>query len=157
MQQRINKLATLLLVALAAGFAVKALAEEQLTVYKSPTCGCCTKWIDHIEAAGLKTQYQHPADLDGVKDHFRVPQLARSCHTAVSSQGYVFEGHVPARYIQQFLTSPPEGAFGLAVAAMPVGSPGMEVDNRFMPYQVLLLKQDGATEVFASVEGAAQQ
>ncbi|MGB1058644.1 MAG: DUF411 domain-containing protein, partial [Ketobacter sp.] len=76
---------------------------------------------------------------------------------AVSKQGFVFEGHIPARYIQQFLANPPEGAFGLAVPAMPVGSPGMEVNERFMPYQVLLLKKDGSTEVFAAVENAAQQ
>ena len=120
---------------------------EQLIVYKSPKCGCCKKWIDHLEDSGFDTQYKHPKDLGAVKERFQVAQAIRSCHTAVSKQGFVFEGHIPARYIQQFLANPPEGAFGLAVPAMPVGSPGMEVNERFMPYQVLLLKKDGSTEV----------
>lgn len=130
---------------------------EQLIVYKSPKCGCCKKWIDHLEGSGFDTQYKHPNDLDAIKERLNVPQETRSCHTAVSKQGFVFEGHVPARYIQQFLANPPEGALGLAVPAMPVGSPGMEVDDRFMPYKVLLLKKDGSTQVFAGVESAAQQ
>lgn len=130
---------------------------EQLIVYKSPKCGCCKKWIGHLEDSGFDTQYKHPNDLDAIKERLNVPQETRSCHTAVSKQGFVFEGHVPARYIQQFLANPPEGALGLAVPAMPVGSPGMEVDDRFMPYKVLLLKKDGSTQVFAGVESAAQQ
>jgi hypothetical protein len=75
----------------------------------------------------------------------------------VSSQGYAFEGHIPARYIHQFLANPPADGIGLTVPAMPVGSPGMEVGDKFMPYRVLLMKKDGSTEVFASVESAAQQ
>ena len=81
----------------------------------------------------------------------------RSCHTAVSSQGYAFEGHIPARDSHQFLANPPADGIGLTVPAMPVGSPGMEVGDKFMPYRVLLMKKDGSTEVFASVESAAQQ
>lgn len=130
---------------------------EQLTVYKSSTCGCCKKWIDHVESSGLDTQTKHPGNLDGLKDRFEIPRNTRSCHTAVSKQGFVFEGHVPARYIQQFLDNPPEGALGLVVPAMPLGSPGMEVDNRFMPYHVLLLERGGSTEVFATIDNVAQQ
>lgn len=130
---------------------------EQLIVYKSPKCGCCKKWINHLEDSGFDTEFKHPGNLDAIKGRYQVPRETRSCHTAVSKQGFVFEGHIPARYIQQFLASPPEGALGLAVPAMPVGSPGMEVNDRFMPYQVLLLKKDGSTEVFAAVESAAQQ
>ncbi len=130
---------------------------EKLIVYKSPTCGCCKKWIDHLEASEFDARFKYPGNLDALKDRFQVPRETRSCHTAVSKQGFVFEGHIPARYIQEFLANPPEGALGLALPSMPVGSPGMEVNDRFMPYQVLLLKQDGSTEVFASVENAAQQ
>ena len=130
---------------------------EMLTVYKSPTCGCCEKWIDHLEAAGFKAGIQHPADMGVIKDRYRIKNTLRSCHTAVSSQGYVFEGHIPARYIHQFLASPPVDATGLTVPAMPVGSPGMEYKDKFMPYQVLLMKKDGRTEVFASVQSVAQQ
>jgi hypothetical protein len=69
----------------------------------------------------------------------------------------VFEGHIPARYIQQFLDNPPADAIGLSVPGMPVGSPGMEVGDKFIPYQVLLLKHDGSTEVFARVEQQTHQ
>jgi len=92
-----------------------------------------------------------------VKDSLQIPRETRSCHTAVSKQGYVFEGHVPARYIQRFLSNPVKGAIGLAVPALPVGSPGMELGDKFTPYEILLLKQDGGTEVFAVIENAAQQ
>ena len=128
-----------------------------LTVYKSPTCGCCKKWMTHLEDEGITTQTRHPSDLDAIKTQHGIEPPLRSCHTAVSSAGYVFEGHIPARYIQQFLTNPPADAIGLAVPAMPVGSPGMEVADTFMPYQVLLIKNDGSTEVFAYVEQQAQQ
>ncbi len=130
---------------------------EQLVVYKSPTCGCCEEWIDHVNSAGLDTEFEHPSDLDKIKDGLKIPNTARSCHTAVSRQGFVFEGHIPARYINQFLENPPEDALGLAVPGMPIGSPGMEVDDRFMPYQILLLKADGTTEIFASVDNADMQ
>jgi hypothetical protein len=130
---------------------------EKLTVYKRPTCGCCKKWIDHLEAEGFEASAEHPVDLGAIKDRYRIKNNLRSCHTAVSSQGYVFEGHIPARYIQQFLASPPVDAIGLSVPAMPVGSPGMEYEDKFMPYPVLLMKKDGSTEVFASVQSVAQQ
>ena len=132
-------------------------AVETLTVYKSPTCDCCKKWIGHLEAEGFEASVEHPANLDAIKDRYRIANNLRSCHTAVSSQGYAFEGHIPARYIHQFLANPPADGIGLTVPAMPVGSPGMEVGDKFMPYRVLLMKKDGSTEVFASVESAAQQ
>src|SRR5690606_31887619 len=96
---------------------------EHLTVYKSPTCGCCGEWVEHVEAAGFQSSTEHPEDLSGLKDKLGVPQNLRSCHTAVSKQGYVFEGHIPARYIQAFLANPPKDSLGLTVPGMPVGSP----------------------------------
>lgn len=128
-----------------------------LTVYKSPSCGCCKQWMSHLDDAGFKTVANHPESLDSIKAHYHIAPNLRSCHTAVSRDHYVFEGHIPARYIRQFLASPPDGAIGLTVPAMPLGSPGMEVGNRFMPYQVLLLKQDGSAVVFAEVEKSEQQ
>lgn len=130
---------------------------QDLTLYKSPTCGCCTAWGEHIEHEGFSHRSEHPADLDGVKDHFGVRPQYRSCHLAVSRSGYVFEGHVPAKTMRRFLKAPPEGAIGLAVPGMPVGSPGMEVDERFDPYQVLLLKADGSAEVYASFRSYEEQ
>jgi hypothetical protein len=141
-----------------AGFAG---AEEgtavHLDVYKSPTCGCCVKWMDHVAENGYTSTGHHPQDLGELKRELGVPARYGSCHTGVSEDGYVFEGHVPARFITQFLADPPEGALGLTVPAMPVGSPGMEYKDQFMPYEVLLLKKDGSVEVFASVESYEQQ
>jgi hypothetical protein len=128
-----------------------------LDVYKSPTCGCCGKWVDHAAERDFTLAIHHPEDLNRLKsDHGIAPQY-QSCHTAVSAEGYVFEGHIPARYIHEFLGAPPVDARGLAVPGMPVGSPGMEVEDRFMPYQILLLKSDGSTTVFAEVSDPGQQ
>ncbi len=129
----------------------------RLEVYKSPTCGCCAKWVEHAEAAGFETAVHHPQDLNRIKiDHAIAPRY-QSCHTAVSEGGYVFEGHIPARFIREFFKSPPKGAVGLAVPGMPAGSPGMEMGNRFSPYQILLLKANGESEVFAEVRSAREQ
>ena len=74
-----------------------------------------------------------------------------SCHTTVSTNGFIFEGHIPAKYITQFLSEDHPNAIGLSVPGMPLGSPGMEFDNRFTPYDVLILYKDGSNKVFAEV------
>ena len=128
-----------------------------LDVYKSATCQCCSQWIRHMEDAGFDAKTHHPVDLNQFKhDHGIAPEF-QSCHTAVSKEGYVFEGHIPARFIHQFLESPSEEAVGLSVPGMPAGSPGMEMGSTFMPYKVWLLKKDGSAEVFASVDSPHQQ
>ncbi len=130
---------------------------ELLTVYKSPTCGCCGKWIDQLPKADFLTRIEHPDDMNGVKNQYHIPAHLQSCHTAVSKDGFVFEGHIPARYIKQFLTAPPAQALGLAVPGMPAGSPGMEMGNSFTPYDIVLLKKNGSAEIFASVKDPSQQ
>ena len=110
-------------------------------VYKSPTCGCCTKWIDHLRENGFEVQIREPADMDAVKDRLEVPTDMRSCHTAVIG-GYVVEGHVPATDIKRLLRDRPK-AKGLAVPGMPLGSPGMEAGSRQQAYTVWLLNQGG--------------
>ena len=95
--------------------------------------------------------------LQRLKTEHGINPQYRSCHTAVSTDGFVFEGHIPAKYVHQFLSDTPEGAIGLAVPAMPVGSPGMEVDDKFMPYQVLLIKKDGGSEVYADISTREEQ
>lgn len=130
---------------------------DHLTVYKSPSCGCCGEWVEHIEAAGLQSSTEHPEDLSSIKTKLGVPENLRSCHTAVSRQGYVFEGHIPARYIKRFLDNPPSDSIGLTVPGMPVGSPGMEVDDKFMPYQILSLQADGSIAVYANIDSPAMQ
>ena len=125
-----------------------------LTVYKTPTCGCCGKWVDHIEDAGFDVEVREMNNLSPIKNANGLPPTHQSCHTAVAKDGgYVFEGHIPARYITAFLADPPAGARGLVVPAMPVGSPGMEYQDRFSPYEVLLLKEDGSFDVYARVTG----
>ncbi len=123
----------------------------QMRVYKSPTCGCCSDWVVHMQKANFSVAPENVDDTVTVKNKFGIPPRYRSCHTAVSHDGYVFEGHIPAKYIRQFMKEKPEGAAGLAVPAMPVGSPGMEVDSKFQPYQVLMLMKDGEPKVYATV------
>ncbi|MFM1896470.1 MAG: hypothetical protein RLZZ385_1544 [Pseudomonadota bacterium] len=128
-----------------------------LDVYKDPTCGCCGLWIEHMAAAGFASTVHHPDDLNRVKQELGIPPQLQSCHTAVTAEGYRFEGHVPARFVQQFLAAPPPNSAGLLVPGMPLGSPGMEVGERFTPYDVLLLNRDGSTSVYASLGSAAEQ
>ena len=132
-------------------------ASIHLDVYKSPTCGCCTLWMDHLAANGFTSTGHHPDELGEFKRDLGIPPRYGSCHTGVSAEGYLFEGHVPARYIRAFLDDPPDGALGLTVPAMPVGSPGMEYRDRFRPYDILLLRKDGEVEVFASVGSYDEQ
>ena len=126
---------------------------SSLAVYKSRTCGCCEKWVSHIEEFGFESEVNHPANLNKIKSDKGIDPRYQSCHTAVSSDGYVFEGHIPGHIIQQFLADPPKDAIGLAVPGMPVGSPGMEVGDRFDPYDVLLLSKDGGHTVYEHVNG----
>lgn len=128
-----------------------------LDVYKSRTCNCCQLWVRHMKNHGFNTSIHHPTDLNNVKVKLGVSPKFQSCHTATSQDGYVFEGHIPARIIREFLDNPPEGSIGLSVPGMPVGSPGMEVGEKFMPYQVWLLKKEGSPVVYASIEKPEQQ
>lgn len=128
-----------------------------LDVHKSPTCGCCSGWVEHMAKHGFETKVHHPADLMAVKNQAGIPANARSCHTAVSANGYVFEGHIPAKFVEKFLANPPAGAKGLIVPAMPVGSPGMEYNHQFMPYTVLQLNNDGSLSHYADVRSADEQ
>jgi hypothetical protein len=128
-----------------------------LDVYKHPSCGCCGKWIDHLNSNGLTTGIHNRTSLAEFKGEKGIAPKYRSCHTAVTKDGYVFEGHVPAKYIQQFLNEKPEGVIGLSVPGMPMGSPGMEAGNKFSPYQVLQLNVDGSSSIYASINNAQEQ
>ncbi len=129
-----------------------------LTVYRTPTCGCCGKWVDHVKDAGFDIAVTEMSDLTSIKRNNGIAPTHQSCHTAVDEAGgYVFEGHIPAKFITAFLADPPAGARGLVVPAMPLGSPGMEVGDRFAPYDVLLLQDDGSYTVYAHVSGPQDQ
>jgi hypothetical protein len=136
----------------ALGFMVpdRAQASEAapLTVYKDPSCGCCTKWVDHLRASGLRPAVHDRTDMDALKDGLGVPATLRSCHTAVAGK-YVVEGHVPATDIKRLIKTAPKGIIGIAVPGMPVGSPGMETGGRVDRYDVIAFSANGATTTFA--------
>jgi hypothetical protein len=119
-----------------------------MTIYMSPQCGCCGVWVDHVKEHGFDPEVRHQTDMGEVKRTFRIPWQLSSCHTALVN-GYVVEGHVPGEDIRRLLAEAPE-AHGLTVPGMPIGSPGMEApDGRIEAYEVLLMRSDGSTRVFA--------
>jgi hypothetical protein len=120
----------------------------RLTVYKDPSCGCCTKWVAHLRAAGLQPDVHDRGDMDSLKDSLGVPAALRSCHTAIMGR-YVIEGHVPATDMRRLQAAAPKGVVGIAVPGMPVGSPGMEVQGRADQYDVIAFASDGTTKLFA--------
>lgn len=124
-----------------------AAEEPVIDVYKSPTCGCCGKWVDHLKANGFKVRAHDTTNVASHKSRLGVPSGLGSCHTA-EVNGYLVEGHVPAKDIRRLLKEKPE-ARGLVVPAMPAGSPGMEQGNRKDRYDVLLVKQDGKTQIYS--------
>ena len=138
-------------------FTQTVMAEGLITVNKDPNCGCCSDWITHMEVKGYNLEANNVDNLNEVKASYGVDSTVSSCHTAVTDTGYVIEGHVPARYVEQFLSAPPEGAIGLSVPGMPMGSPGMEMGNRFQPYAVVVMMQDGQHQIFAEVNSPQEQ
>lgn len=135
-------------------------AEEQragsspsVDVFKSATCGCCAKWVDHMREAGFTvhvTDLQEP-ELQKIKDRYGVPANGRSCHTA-RVDGFTVEGHVPASEVKRLLKEKPQ-VVGITVPGMPLGSPGMEVSGVTpQPYQVLSFDKAGKTQVYAVIK-----
>jgi hypothetical protein len=134
----------------AAANEVTAAADASLSpvvVYKSPTCGCCQNWAEHMQAAGFPVETRDTENLDAIKTEVGVPFGQGSCHTARIGD-YFVEGHVPADDVKRLLAERPD-ALGLTVPGMPVGSPGMEQGDAREPYDVLLVAKDGSTSVFA--------
>ena len=123
----------------------------ELIVHKTPTCGCCKMWVNHMENNGFAINTQDHQSLLKIKENLKIEPQFRSCHTAVSSEGYFFEGHIPSKYVNKFLKENNPKAIGLSVPGMPLGSPGMEVEGRFTPYDVLIHFRDGTTKVYAEV------
>jgi hypothetical protein len=135
----------LLVLALALGAPLNAFASD-ITVYKSPTCGCCSAWVDHLKAHGFRVAVKNADNLGVIKQEQGVSRELASCHTA-TVEGYVIEGHVPAADIKRLLAERPAVA-GLAVPGMPMGSPGME-GPRKESYQVISFDKEGQTAVFS--------
>ncbi len=129
------------------GFQPDTSQAENLVVYKSPTCGCCKKWVQHMRDAGFSVEVHEQYNVTPKKDEYGVPQRLRSCHTARIG-GYVVEGHVPADVVKRLLEEKPDIA-GVAVPGMPMGSPGME-GFRKDPYDIISFTSTGRTGIYAS-------
>lgn len=119
---------------------------HEITVFKSPTCGCCRKWVEHLRTAGFRVIAHDTTDLEAVMTRYGVPSALASCHTAVV-EGYVIEGHVPADLIARLLTERPK-VVGLAVPGMPANAPGMDMPSTAR-YQVLTFDHAGKTALYA--------
>jgi hypothetical protein len=140
----------------AAGLGISAARAQQppkagpsVMVFKSPTCGCCTAWADHVRAAGFQVEVQNVDNqkLQTISSQGGVTSDLASCHTAKVG-GYTIEGHVPASDIQRLLKEKPAVA-GIAVPGMPIGSPGMEQGGRKAPFDTIAFTKDGKKTVFA--------
>lgn len=126
-------------------------ARPKVDVFKTATCGCCSKWIDHMKAARFEVRFVDvpQEELDKVKAKHGVPARASSCHTALVG-GYVVEGHIPASEVKRLLKERPR-VLGLAVPGMPAGSPGMEVPGfQPPPYDVMSFDKQGRMRVFST-------
>ena len=141
---KLNQYALLLISLLGASAAMAQATVVE--VFKSPYCGCCGKWVEHMRQNGFEVKAHDVEDVPAVRQKLGMPDRLGSCHTAKIG-GYVVEGHVPAADIQRLLKEKPK-ALGLSVPSMPPGSPGME-SSKPIPYQTLLVQSDGSTRVFA--------
>ena len=129
---------------------IPAQAEEPtaITVYRSPTCSCCGKWMEHLKQNNFTIKDIPTEDMNAIKHKYGVSDEMASCHTAVVN-GYVVEGHVPADDIKALLKAKPN-VVGIAVPQMPSGTPGMEMDGKKDPYDVMSFDSDKHYQVFKS-------
>ncbi len=123
-------------------------ALPQVEVFKSPYCGCCGAWVDHMKAAGFQVKVTQVSDKSAARKSLGLPDALASCHSAKVGD-YALEGHVPAAEVQRLLASK-STAIGLAVPGMPASAPGMDAPGRTDSYQVLLIDKQAKSTVFAS-------
>lgn len=131
----------------------RAANSAAIVAYRNPGCGCCEKWAEQLKAAGFDVRMQDDPDLSGRRAAAGVPDDLAGCHTAFMGD-YVIEGHVPLADVQRLLTGKPQ-IKGIAVAGMPMGSPGMEMGESRDAYDVVAFDLDGTRSIFASY-GAIQ-
>ena len=124
-------------------------ARPPLTVYKDAACGCCKKWVEHMQKSGWTVTAHDVPDVEVYKKKYGVPESLASCHTAIVTSGYVVEGHVPADVIDKLIAQHPADVVGLAVPGLVTGSPGREGANA-QKYDVVSFNKAGKTKVFAS-------
>ena len=141
------------------GFATTPLAAEArsgtgsvvVSAYRTPSCGCCKGWLNHIKKAGFSVQDHVVNNLTAIKQRYRVPAALASCHTA-RINGSVIEGHVPVSAIEKLLKERPKVA-GIAVPGMPLGSPGMESPLKRETYTVFTFTNSGVIKPFQTIKG----
>jgi len=122
---------------------------EEVVMYKSPSCGCCSTWADTLKTNGFTVVEHKTEDMDVIKEKYGVSDNLSSCHTALI-EGYIIEGHVPAADVQRLLKEKPAGVVGLTAPGMPQQSPGMQPDMlEPKNYDVLAFDKDGNTTVFS--------
>jgi hypothetical protein len=119
----------------------------EMTVYKSPTCGCCSDWVTHLRDSGFSVDVKEEVNMKPIKQRAKVPANLSACHTATVGE-YIVEGHVPAEQIKRLLSEKPS-LHGISVPGMPVGSPGMERGDYVEPYDVIGFTAAGDTSVVA--------
>lgn len=119
--------------------------ENEVVVYQSRTCGCCKKWVAHLEENGFKVRSELVEDVMAVKTKMNLPMKLASCHTAVVN-GYIVEGHVPASAVTKLLADRPD-IKGISVPGMPMGSPGMEGSYK-ENYNVIGFEENGREKIF---------
>ncbi len=119
----------------------------EMTVYRSPTCGCCGVWVEHAQQHGFKIEDIETEEMEALKQKHNIPAELASCHTTIID-GYVMEGHIPADDIKRFLAEKPDNMLGLSVPGMPIGTPGMEAKDIKQPFQVLAFNDQGEVKVF---------
>ncbi|MEO1131540.1 MAG: DUF411 domain-containing protein [Cyanobacteria bacterium J06639_1] len=120
--------------------------QASVVSFRSPTCGCCKGWVEHMRAEGFTVDDQIVEDISAKKTELGIPGELAACHTAVVD-GYLVEGHIPAEAIAQLLDEKPE-VKGIAVPGMPIGTPGMEFGDERESFSVYSFTEDGQTEVF---------
>ena len=123
-----------------------AMEGKTMTVYKSPSCGCCSKWIDIMKSKGFKVDVIETNEVNNIKQKAGLQAGQTSCHTAFVD-GYVVEGHVNYSAIKKMLEEKPN-IIGITVPGMPIGSPGMEQGNTKQAYNILYVNKDGSTGVY---------
>ncbi len=124
------------------------ISQSKITVYKSPTCGCCKEWVTYLQDEGFTVDSIDHDNMDEIKNKLGLPKPElKSCHTAVVD-GYIIEGHVPANDIEKLLTEKPSSIKGLSAPGMPVNSPGM-ASRIPKDYAVLSFTETGETAVYS--------
>jgi hypothetical protein len=122
-----------------------------IVVYRSPTCECCGKWLEHMKKNNFNVKDIVTDDVQAIKNKYGVPEEMASCHTAIV-EGYIIEGHVPANDIMKLLKTKPK-IVGIAVPGMPSGTPGMEMGDRKDSFNVMSFDKENHYEIFNSYKG----